>query len=180
MHPLPNKNPAQVHNKPVTVCLHSSLFPYKHLTLRFRIFLHTDRHKQGVSIPRECPIPTLKEYPLLTQDRPVTNHSPHCEQPVYQNDGLWKKTERKIGQQVGRTVGRSTWNDTILFLRDRWKAALDPWTSAESWSSNWDSKDTKPFFSASVAEYFLWCYTVVIHYCCHLCQQLIQSPLSLF
>lgn len=76
------------HNKPATVCLHSSLFPYKHLTLRFRTFLHTDRHKQGVLIPQEYPIPSLKEYPLLTQARPVTNHSPHCEQPVYQNDGL--------------------------------------------------------------------------------------------
>lgn len=32
---------------------------------------------------------------------------------------------------------------------------------------------TKPFFSTSVAEYVLWCYTVVIPSSCHLCQQLI-------
>lgn len=39
---------------------------------------------------------------------------------------------------------------------------------------------TKLFFSIFVAEYFLWCYTVVVHSSCHLCRQLIQGPLSLF
>lgn len=82
------------------------------------------------------------------------------------------KTERKAGQQVGKTGGRLMWNYTVLSPRVPWthepvqKAGLATGTVK-----------TKPFFSASVAEYFLWCYTIVIHYCCHLCWQLIQADL---
>lgn len=101
IHASPGKEDKKASPRSQHACnsLHSFLFPHKHLTLGVRIFLHTDRHKQGVLIPREG-IPTS-----LTPVRPVPNHSPHCEQPVSHNDNLWEKKRGRHGSASWQNSG---------------------------------------------------------------------------
>lgn len=178
MHPLPNetKNPAHIHSKPATVWFH----PRSHTnTSLLGVGFSCKQPQTGSTDSQGISHSWFEGIPSSPPGQTVITHhtvSSQCTRMI-----AYEKN-----QQTGRQV--SMWGELWEDQCEMAPSCSQGMGGRGAWTHEPVQKDgeatgtvkTKLFFSTSVAEYVLWCYTVVIHSSCHLCQHMIQGPLSLF